>query len=311
MQNRNFFGPIVFMIVWCAALLLLNSDVARAEAAGEEGTLGIVVSQLYSPQTENHRGNLVVLNVEPEYPAAKAGLHAGDIILEINGVAAQGRDVAAIRGKELAGPAGGTVKLKVGNATSGELREVTLTRQAYRPYENPASDPFHYSAPGNWHSERHTFPLEWAPSIAYSGIADLMFAPGFNDENSPEFFSYVGFWWLKGKHQLSAEQLQKDLLTYYRGLSEDFGKMSKFTPDMNKITASLKPNSGSGAPVFRGDVSTYTGQGKLITLHVDTRLRTCPTSDNTYVVFSLSPAARDQQIWKQMQAVGESFKCKG
>lgn len=274
--------------------------------AQEEGTLGMTVQQLYSPRNASHRGNLVVLDVQAKYPAAEAGLHPGDVITEINGKPVMDRDLMEMRARELGGPAGGTVKLKVGSVSAGEPREVTLTRRAYIPYENPASDPFHYSGPGSWRSERHEFPLEWAPSLPYKGLADLLFAPGFNDENSPEFFSYIGFWWIQGQPRIDAAQLQKDLLNYYRGLSDDFAKEAKFNADLNRVSVNLKETSG----VFQGDISTYSGGGKLITLHTDAIARLCEQSDHTVIFFILTPQERGGKFWKQAKLIGESFRCK-
>jgi membrane-associated protease RseP (regulator of RpoE activity) len=274
--------------------------------AAEEGTLGVTVQQLYSQREPSHKGNLVVLDVRPKSAAADAGIHAGDLIIETNGVPVQGRDLGEIRAKDLNGAVGGTVKVKVLRPQAGEPREATLIRRPWPPYENPASDPFHYSGPGNWRSERHQFPLPWAPSLPYHGLADLLFIPAFSDESSPDFFSYIGFWWIEGKPRITAEQLQRNLFDYYRGLSEDFAQEGKFTVDLSRVSVSLKTEG----ELFRGDVSTYSFTGKLIVLHTDATLRTCSGSDHSVVFFSLSPQDRGQPVWKTMRSIGDSFVCR-
>jgi hypothetical protein len=299
---------------WSLVAFLISSALilpaAPSAVAQEPGTLGMTVQQLYMPREASHRGNLVVLDVQPKYPAAEAGIHPGDIITEVNGMPVIGRDLAEIRLRELSGPVGGSVKLKTGRVSGGEMRDVSLVRRVYIPYENPASDPFHYTGPGNWRSERHEFPLEWAPSIGYQGLADLLFTPGFNDENSPEFFSYIGFWWIDGKPRINATQLEKDLLAYYHGLSDDFTKDAKVNADLNRVSVSLKAEADSSGEVLRGDITTYSMGGKLITLHTDAAVRPCAQSDHTVIFFILTPQDRSQPVWKQMKAVGDSFRCK-
>ncbi len=177
--------PNSTVLMLAAILTFLLSSPALA---AEDSTVGITVQQLYSQREAGHKGNLVVLGVLPKSAADDAGIHAGDLIVETNGVPVTGRDLAEIRAKELNGAAGSTVSLKVLSPQSAEPRAATLVRRPWPPYENPASDPFHYSGPGNWRSERHQFPLPWAPSIPYKGLADLLFTPAFSDESSPDFF---------------------------------------------------------------------------------------------------------------------------
>lgn len=286
---------------------LLVLTVASASAfAAEDGTLGLTVQQLYNQREVTHRGSLVVLAVRSKSAAEDSGIHAGDLIVEINGAPVSGRDLAEIRAKELNGPAGGTVRLKVLGPQAGEPREASLVLRPWPPYENPASDPFHYSGPGNWRSERHQFPLPWAPSIRYKGLADLLFTPTFSDESSPDFFSYIGFWWIEGKPRMTAEQLQSDLFDYYRGLSQDFAQEAKLTVDLSRVSVTLKQEGG----LFRGDIATYSFTGKLILLHADAVVRPCANSDHTVIFFSLTPQDRSRPVWKTMKTIGDSFVCR-
>ena len=67
---------------------------------------------------------------------------------------------------------------------------------------------------------RYNFPLEWSPSVSHKGFEDLSFAPGFDDVASPEYHSYLILWWLDGKVALTADKLQTEMVTYFRGLAE-------------------------------------------------------------------------------------------
>ena len=64
---------------------------------------------------------------------------------------------------------------------------------------------------------RYNFPLEWYPSVSHKGFEDLSFAPGFDDVASPEYHSYLILWWLDGKVALTADKLQAEMVTYFRG----------------------------------------------------------------------------------------------
>src|SRR5438045_8258159 len=96
-------------------------------------------------------------------------------------------------------------------------------------HANPAADPFVYVVPGSWSADPRTpFPLPWAPTLPYHGFVDLFFSPNFDQTDSPEYHSYVIFMSLEGKQVLSAEQLQSDMLTWFRGLAVERGVPNKF-----------------------------------------------------------------------------------
>src|SRR5208282_4890084 len=116
----------------------------------------------------------------------------------------------------------------------GSQSEITLVRTPFPPHVNSASDPFVYAVPGVWTNDpRVPFPLPWAPTLPYHGFVDLLFAPNFDKTDSPEYHSYVIFESLEGTHLLSAEQLQSDMLAWYRGLAVERGQANKFTPDLS------------------------------------------------------------------------------
>ncbi len=294
-----------------AAALMLCLLLAVGGAAEEAGTVGIGVAQLYNETDSDHRGELVALDVPANYPAAQAGIKVGDLIIEVNGSSVRGRNIADIA-RELHGPPGGTVKLKVLHLADGVPRDFTLTRIAYLPEENSAADPFRLVAPGNWHSERHLFPLEWAPSISYKGIEEIRFAPGFGDPALPDYFSYLYVWWINGKPEVTAKQLETDLAAYYRGLSEGFAQEGKFSFDASRIGATLaEPQQPvlRQQKLYRGDVTTYTNEGKAITMHVDAVVMPCRDSNNTAVLFTLSPQPRTADVWARMDKIKETFSC--
>ncbi len=290
-----------------ALLWALLAGLATTASAQQRGTVGIGVAQLYDDAAPNKRGNLVVLDAPADYPGAKAGVQVGDLITEVNGVAVIGRDVAEIARNDLHGPVGATIKLKLVRPATGAPFEVTLVRTAYRPIENPASDAFRYVTPGDWHTERQMFPIEWAPDIHYTGLEDIRFAPHFGVEDSPDYWSYLFLWWVNDKPPFDARQLQSDLVKYYRGLSDGFGKQGHFTPDLGKVSATVSAAEEENS--YRGTVTTYEYTGKVITLRLRVTVHPCSESDHTVVFFDLSPQPYDAPIWEEMKGIRDTFRC--
>lgn len=289
--------------------------ISTAAIAQEPGTLGISVLQLYSDGQQNKRGVLIVRAVEADSAAADAGLVGGDIIVSVNGTAAEGHDATELGRAGLWGTVGDTVRFTVAKMNRPPA-EIVLQRRPFTPHVNPASDVFAYSIPGNWQMDpRYLFPLEWAPSINHNGFEDLAFAPGFDDTNSPEYHSYLIVWWLDGSQTLTVEGLNKDMVTYFRGLAEQRGRNNKFTPDLTKVATSYQKSEvqrgfgGEPAKSFTGTVTLYDRHGAVVTLHSEVITSVCPKTGNTAVFFSMSKEPRPAALWKQMDEVRDGFRC--
>jgi len=285
-------------------------------SADDPGTIGIVFRQLFDEAKPNHRGPLAVMHVVEDSPAARAGIRCSDFVVAVNGVPVPGREFADILNKDLRGPVGGMVRLTVVRF-DGSQSEITLVRAPYPPHVNPASDPFGYRVPGSWGSDpRYHFPLPWSPALAYRGFEDLFYAPNFDQTDSPEYHSYAFFLLLEGTPPISADQLQSDMLVYFRGLAEERGRNYGFTPDLSKVSASYKEDAaasrnfgGAAARTFSGAVSIWDTHGKVITLHSEVVAATCPGSNDTNLFFGMSLEPRDGDIWKQLDSIRDTFRC--
>ncbi|HWY51550.1 MAG TPA: PDZ domain-containing protein [Chthoniobacterales bacterium] len=298
-------------------LTLLVSSAPLRAAADDRGMVGLVVRQLFSETEPNHRGVLAVMHVVEDSPAAKAGIHCSDFILAVNGVPVPGREFSDIVKKDINGPAGGTIRLTIARF-DGSKSEITLVRTPFPPHANPGSDPFVYLVPGTWGSDpRASFPLSWAPTLPYHGFVDLFFSPNFDQTDSPEYHSYVIFMSLEGKQMQSAEQLRSDMLTWFRGLAVERGANYKFTPDLSKVSVTYKEDSapsltlgGAATRAFSGTETIYDTHGKLITLNSEVRMISgCGTSNNTVFFFGMSLEPRDGEMWKQLDAIRDTFQC--
>lgn len=296
------------LLLWAA--LLATPVVA---AASEPGTVGLALNQLYNEQQPTKRGAFIVHRVAPSSAAAEAGIQPGDLILAIADKRvfnAEAREVI----RELAGPAGSSVELTVVPA-DGNLKTITLVRKPYPPHLNPHTDPFRYSVPGNWQADlRYNFPLPWSPGLAFKGFEDLYFAPGFDDLDSPEYHSYLFLWWLEGKQQITAAELESDMVIYFRGLAQQRGRNNNFQPDLAKIAAHYATSTGDpsrlgGAPAsnFSGTVTLYDRRGKVISLHSEVTLA-FSADRHTAVLFLMSKEPRPSALWSQLDAIRDGFQ---
>lgn len=303
-----------------ALILVLSPPALQPQvsaSSGEPGTVGIGLAQLYSDQQPNHRGPLVVLRVVEGLPGATAGVQRGDMVVAVNGQPVSGRELADINAKEIQGPAGSTIRLVVARL-DGSQSEINLTRVPYPPHSPAAADPFAYAVPGNWGMDpRWNFPLPWAPKLPYRGVEDLFYAPNFANANFPEYHSYLFFWWIEGAKTFTAEQLQQDMLVYYRGLAEERGKNYSFTPDLSKVTTEYRIDpqtsqalGASAVTSFRGTVAIYDTHGKIITLNSEVVAFVCPGSEHTAAFFGLSLEPRTGPVWQKLDAIRETFRCK-
>ena len=58
--------------------------------------------------------------------------------------------------------------------------------------------PYFLDTPQHWGIERFQIPIQFAPSIAYKGVEDIRFTPGWAKKDSEEYWSYVFLWDLDG-----------------------------------------------------------------------------------------------------------------
>jgi hypothetical protein len=302
-------------IRWILTITLLLSA-APLRANDDFGTIGLRFEQLYDDAQPNKQGPLVVLDVVEGLPGAKAGVYRGDIVFAIDGALVMGKNLDEINRKSIRGPVGSTVRLSFAHL-DGTQSELTLTRAPYPPYLNPASDRFTYSVPGSWRIDpRYDFPLPWAPSITYHGVEDVAFSPDFDFTASPEYHSYLFFWWLDGTPTLTPKQFASDMLVYFKGLAEQRGRNHNFKPDPSKVTASYDPDPAGpptlgGAPAgsFKGVVNIYDPRGQIIRLNSEVVTAVCPGSNHTVTFVGMSMQTRPAAIWKTIDTVRDSFRC--
>ena len=168
-------------------------------------------------------------------------------------------------------------------------------------------------APG-WRSEVIPFPLDFAPSIPYRGNEILRFAPKFFDAKAPTYFSYAFAWVLdpSARPALDDRALEKDLVTYFRGLCQAVGG-DKFKFDPDHFRARLEPTQPRrpGARSSRGDAALYDpfGDGRPLTLSIAVDVFDCPAGGPRVALFTASPAPEGAPIRGELEARAREAAC--
>ncbi len=72
-------------------------------------------------------------------------------------------------------------------------------------------------APESWGSEIITFPMDFAPSIDFTGFEDIRFTPGWTDPYNRQFWTYSFVWYIDQIPPLTEQKLTDLMSTYYDG----------------------------------------------------------------------------------------------
>lgn len=102
------------------------------------------------------------------------------------------------------------------------------------------------AAPDDWGGETIKLPPGFAPTMSFTGVEHIRFAPGMMQPKSDSFFSYAFVFELDSKSELSAEDIEAEFLKYYRGLCKAVLGPQVSTVDTKTFTLQLKESKGEG-----------------------------------------------------------------
>jgi hypothetical protein len=173
-------------------------------------------------------------------------------------------------------------------------------------------------APKEWRPERIDLPPGFAPDMKAKGYETIRFAPGMFRADSDSFFSYVIVFVLAGDPP-DKETLERELLTYYRGLAKAVGSGRGLTIDTDAFTLELKQPDGAGNDDDRDDETTKTWIGTLnwvepfVTgdaqeLRIEIGAGPIEGHMASHVTMCISPQPADAAIWETMHGVRDSVK---
>jgi hypothetical protein len=185
------------------------------------------------------------------------------------------------------------------------------------PTPRPANESFEWPVAEGWRKETIPFPLEFAKELPFSGVEEIRFAPGMFKPGEDGFWSYAFVWWLDGRPQLGAAELESALRRYFAGLITDVAKEKAYPIDPARFTASLHVMPGSTERIghtvqaFAGTVDSYDpfATGKPIVLNLDVWVWDCAEAGKRTVMVLASPKPANAPIWSALRARRDEFKC--
>jgi hypothetical protein len=189
---------------------------------------------------------------------------------------------------------------------------VQWVKSALHFYPAHIGTTYHYAAPGNWDSEKFTFPIEFAPTIRYKGFEDIRFAPGWGNAGSNEKWQYTFLWWLDSSYTFTEKTLTQDIEAYYTGLTRqravaDKLDMSLFTPAKAQVQ---KINTA------KGDIGSYTATVSIFDaqvtkkpgiLYIKIHVKDIKDKTKTMVLFEVAAAPFSSPVWQQADKINDDF----
>lgn len=170
--------------------------------------------------------------------------------------------------------------------------------------------PFALPLPDGWRAETIPFPLDFAPELDVDGLEELRFAPGMFEEGANDFWTYSFLWWIPSDRELALEDLEADLVAYYRGLAEAVAASRGFEIDENEHEARLRASEDA---TFLAVGTVRTVDAFVTRERVDLRLRVmpvpCPEVGRQAVFFEVSPRSTGDPVWDELAAIRTGFAC--
>ena len=180
---------------------------------------------------------------------------------------------------------------------------------------------FLWNTEQGWFGERILLPPGFAPTMTWKGLEEIRFAPGMFKSDQPDFFSYALVFSLEPDADISQKALDKQILTYYQGLSFNVSKGRGRQVDISNFKVTSKPveEKESTAPKQAKDPKVYKtilnwtepfATGKPQKLNIDVHAWKDTARKRTYVFFLATPTAEDSEIYKKLVKIRKNFVIK-
>ena len=153
----------------------------------------------------------------------------------------------------------------------------------------------------------------------WNGIEEIRFAPGMFRPAEGDFFSYILVFVLEPGSDTSEKGLQKELLTYYSGLSKAVMGSGGATVDTSDFSVTVKKekDGNSGAPASAPKAIAWIATldwvepfatKKRQTLHLE--VHTWQNEDQPVVLSCVSPVdpKEDAGPWKALREIRKTFR---
>jgi hypothetical protein len=191
----------------------------------------------------------------------------------------------------------------------------THSQQTAPPFDGHKWEaPYSLPIPTGWGVERFLLPPSFAPGIAYIGVEDIRFTPGWAKATDDEYWSYAFLWYLDANPPLTKASLEKDLTNYYTGLlaiNTDSSKHAGEQPFPVKVEVTQVAVAARTLPSFTATITMRDFLSrKPITLLARINTWYCPDSKKAFVFFELSPQPFTHKVWTSLDQLRKDFKCK-
>lgn len=163
----------------------------------------------------------------------------------------------------------------------------------------------------SWRKEAFRFPIPFAKEIDFNGVADVRFTKGWEDTNSPNFWSYAFAWKIVLEERLTDSEIEKYMQIYFDGLMNVVNKdKSKPVPPTQASFTSIKSTEAIN---YMGEIMVYDAffTQEMMTLNIQGRYSYCKEQDTSIYIFKLSPQEFDNTVWQHInKTVLRSDICK-
>ncbi|WP_052172418.1 serine hydrolase [Psychroserpens jangbogonensis] len=153
-----------------------------------------------------------------------------------------------------------------------------------------------------WVKEIITFPIGWAPKMTVNGFEELRFAPEWSNAKHEDFWSLVMAWKLITPTEITMDELQINLESYYDGLMTPNHWSKEFPKPSLELFDTIKTETSTE---FKGRMTIFDGfhTGEIITLNILGRQQLCKSTGKSIIVFKFSPKAYTEPIWKHLNNI--------
>jgi hypothetical protein len=163
--------------------------------------------------------------------------------------------------------------------------------------------PAQWPVPAGWRRESIDLPPASAPRLDRAGVAELRFAPGFDDTTSPGFWSIAIGWWLDDERSIEPDALAADLARFFDGVAATAdAKTHRLPVPHDRASVTLAWNLTGDARVQDPFAS-----GGEVYLNLRVTRRTCGA--RRAIVFELSPSEPGARVWRDLDALAAQVDC--
>ncbi len=156
-----------------------------------------------------------------------------------------------------------------------------------------------------WVKEHFTFPLSFAQRIDFQGVEEAVFPRGWADVDSHEFWSYAFAWKIDADKALKENEMEISLQYYFDGLLGLETDKQDESATSGSTALFIKTSGASGKVMYSGKIRTFDTRisQQPLTLYVQADQYYCVSEKTCYILFRLSPADYNQEIWSRLKAL--------